>query len=145
MTIGQHPLMQDTGNQGPATLLPIEHDVPAMLMTAQARTDVITGSAQEGISGKHLTAGFNFVKVVGCLDCAPFAYGVIRDIQKVGLGTTRESTVGHFRAPGTGRTRLSGQREFESLTDTSKDIPLGNTAGITFVNRAAKRDQLRFV
>jgi len=45
MSIGKHALMQDARKQNTSTLLPIEQDVLAMLMTAQARTNFITESA----------------------------------------------------------------------------------------------------
>jgi len=45
MSIRQHALMQDTGNKNTTALLSIEGNVPAMLMTAQTGTDVITASA----------------------------------------------------------------------------------------------------
>jgi hypothetical protein len=41
VSIGQHALMQDARNQDAAALLAIEHDVHAMLMTAQAKPNVI--------------------------------------------------------------------------------------------------------
>ena len=34
VTPGQHALMEYTGNQDAARLLPVEHDVPAVLHTA---------------------------------------------------------------------------------------------------------------
>jgi hypothetical protein len=42
MDPGQHPFMEDTGNQNPALLPSIEYDMFAMLKTAQARTNVAT-------------------------------------------------------------------------------------------------------
>jgi hypothetical protein len=41
----EHTLMQDAGNEGASTLLPVEQDLFAMLMTAQARANVITDAA----------------------------------------------------------------------------------------------------
>jgi len=43
---GQHALMQNTGNQNAAGLTTIKHDVPAALHAAQARTNIVTRSAQ---------------------------------------------------------------------------------------------------
>src|SRR5215469_4458257 len=41
VSFGQHALMQDARNKNAATLLAVEHDVSAMLMTAQAGANVI--------------------------------------------------------------------------------------------------------
>jgi len=41
----QHSLVQNAGNQNAVTLLPVKHDVRAVLQTAQARTNVVTVSA----------------------------------------------------------------------------------------------------
>jgi hypothetical protein len=41
----EHTLMQDAGNEDASALLPVEQDVPAMLMSAQAGANVITDAA----------------------------------------------------------------------------------------------------
>lgn len=72
VSVGQHAPMQDSRNQNPAALLPIENDVLSMLMTSQARANVITGSAHYGIVRKDLAASLKLAEVLGGLVAPPF-------------------------------------------------------------------------
>jgi hypothetical protein len=95
MSIGQHALMQDARNQNTPTLPPIEQDVPAMLMAAQARANLIAESAQRGIAGKRLATSLKLADVTDGLGSAPFAEGVIGDAQQVSLSAPRKSKLAH--------------------------------------------------
>ena len=46
----EHTLMQDAGNEDASTLLPVEQGLFAMLMTAQARANVITDAAAKNVA-----------------------------------------------------------------------------------------------
>ena len=87
--------MQDARNQNTTALLPIEQDVLAVLMTAQARTDVIAESARVGVVGEHLATGLKLAKIAGGLSFAPFTKGVIGNAQEVGLSAARKVKFGH--------------------------------------------------
>lgn len=95
VSIGQHALMQDARNQDAAALLAVEHDVLAMLMTAQARPNVITEPAERWFAGQRLATRFQLAEVTGGLGFAPFAKGVVADVQQVSLGAARESKPSH--------------------------------------------------
>jgi len=95
MFLGQHALMQDAGNYNTAALPPIEQDVPAVLMTAQARANVVTRSAERRTLGKRLATSLKLVEVTDGLVFAPFAEGVIADAQQVGFGAPRKSKLAH--------------------------------------------------
>jgi hypothetical protein len=45
MSFGEHPLMQDTGNQDGSMFLPVKQDMLAMFVTVQAGANIITGAA----------------------------------------------------------------------------------------------------
>jgi len=45
MSFGEHALMKNARNHDAFRFLPVKHDVPAMLMTAQTGANVITKSA----------------------------------------------------------------------------------------------------
>jgi hypothetical protein len=53
LVFGQHPLMQNTGNQNAAGLLPVKHHMLALLHAPQARSNFITGATERGIVGKE--------------------------------------------------------------------------------------------
>src|ERR1035437_6448375 len=95
VSIGQHALMQDARNQDAAALLAVEHDVHAMLMTAQAKPNVIAEPAERWIEGQRLATRFQFAEVTGGLGFAPFAKGVVADVQQVSPGAARESKPSH--------------------------------------------------
>jgi len=95
MSFGQHALMQDAGNQNTSALLPIEQDMLAMLMAAQARTNFVAESAQRWIVGKRLAASLQLAKVTGGLDLASFAKSIVGDGQQVGFSATRKSKLTH--------------------------------------------------
>src|SRR5258708_40105883 len=80
----QHALVQNTGNQDTASLLPIEHDVASLFHATQTRTNVIAPAALRGMAPKTLTAGFQAIDVASRLDFAPFLKRVLCDVRQVG-------------------------------------------------------------
>jgi hypothetical protein len=95
VSFGQHALMQDARNQNAATFLAVEHDMPAMLVTAQAGANVFAKSACRRVFGKRLATNLKLVDVADHLGLAPFAKGVIGDAQQVSLSAARKSKPGH--------------------------------------------------
>jgi hypothetical protein len=73
--IGQHALMQDTGNQNAAWLFPVEHHVSALLHPTQPRADFIAGAAKSGIVGKTPATIFKLIKVTIRLGFTPSTRG----------------------------------------------------------------------
>ena len=87
--------MQDARNEDASTLLAIEYNVLAMRQAAQARTNVITPSAQCRIVRERLATQLKVVDIAGGLGFAPCMKCVIADAQQVGLSTTRKAKCGH--------------------------------------------------
>src|SRR5271166_1283319 len=54
LVFGQHPLMQNTGNQNAARFLPVKHHMLALLHAPEARSNFITRATERGIVGKEL-------------------------------------------------------------------------------------------
>jgi hypothetical protein len=85
--------MQDTRNQNTTPLLPTEENVPAMLMTAQAGTDVITASAQSRVVSQRLATRFKLPNITGGLGFPPLANGEITDRHQVGLSAENRNVL----------------------------------------------------
>lgn len=92
---GQHALMQNTGNQNAAGLITIKHHVPAMLHATQAGTNIVTGSAQCGVIGKHLTTRLKIFNVARSLILAPGAKSIGAYAYQVVFGPAREAKERH--------------------------------------------------
>ena len=58
LVFGQHALMQDTGNQNAARVLPVKHHMLALLHPTQPRANFIARAAECGIVGNELAAIF---------------------------------------------------------------------------------------
>jgi len=87
--------MQDAANQNAASFLPVEQNMFAMLITAQAGANFITDAAQCRVVGKLLAAYLKLVDVADRLCFAPFAQSVIGDGQEIVLSAPRKSKLGH--------------------------------------------------
>lgn len=84
--LGQHALMQDTGNQNAAGFFAVEHHMPALLPAPQSGPHFSTGTAECRIVGQLLAAFFQFTDVVVGLRFAPDTKGINAAIAQVGLG-----------------------------------------------------------
>ena len=137
LLFGQHALMQDTGNQNAAEFFPVKHNMLALLHAPQPRANFITRAAERGIIGKELATIFKLADIAVGLDCAPGAKGIKADVEQIGFGTMRKTEPGH------GLTRRRGKVEL--LTDTLKNIALGNAASVAFINGGPQRGKLSLV
>ena len=63
--------------------------------------------------------------------------GIKADVEQIGFGTMRKTELGH------GLTRRRGKVEL--LTDTLKNIALGNAASVAFVDGGPQRGKLSLV
>ena len=81
MLFRQHALMKNAGDQNPPFLLPIKNDMPAALHTMQARTDIITGTAQSWSVCQLPATGFEIVKIAIGLGLSPVLNGKAGNIQ----------------------------------------------------------------
>jgi hypothetical protein len=73
--LGQHPFMQDTGDQNAVLLLSVEQDALAMLVPTQAGADMTARPPEPWIVGEHLATCLKLVEVTGSLGFAPFTNG----------------------------------------------------------------------
>jgi len=129
--------MQDTGNQNAAGFLPVKDNMLALLHAPQPRASFITRATERGIIGKELATIFKLADIAVGLDFAPGAKGIKADVEQIGFGTMRKTEPGH------GLTRRRGKVEL--LTDTLKNIALGNAAGVAFIDGGPQRGKLSLV
>ena len=134
LLFGQHALMQDTANQNAAGFLPIKDNMLALLHAPQPRANFITLATERGIIGKELATIFKLADIAVGLDFAPGAKGINSDVEQIGFGTMRKTEPGHEL------TRRRGKVEL--LTDTLKNIALGNAAGVAFIDGGLQRGKL---
>jgi len=97
----------------------------------------ITRATEHGIIGKELATIFKLADIAVGLDFAPGAKGIKADVEQIGFGTMRKTEPGH------GLTRRRGKVEL--LTDTLKNIALGNAASVAFIDGGPQRDKLSLV
>jgi hypothetical protein len=129
--------MQDTANQNAAAFLPIKHNVLALLHAPQPRANFITRATERGIVGKKLATIFKLTDIVVGLDFTPGAKGIKSNVEQIGFGTMRKMEPCHG---------LTGRRgKVELLTDTLKNIALGNAAGVAFIDGGPQRGKLSLV
>src|SRR5208337_3627016 len=133
LVFGQHPLMQNTGNQNAAGFLPVKHHMLALRHAPQARSNFITRATERGIVGKELATIFKLPNVTVGLGLAPGAKGIKADVEQIGFSTMRKAEPCH------GLTRRRGKVEL--LTDTLKNIALGNAASVAFIDGGPQRDK----
>jgi hypothetical protein len=129
--------MQDTANQNAAGFLPVKHNMLALLHAPQARANFITRATEREIIGKELATIFKLADIAVGLDFAPSAKGIKADVEQIGFGMTRKTELGH------GLTRRRGKVEL--LSDTLKNIALGNAASVAFIDGGPQRGKLSLV
>jgi len=88
LVLGQHALMQDTGNQNAARVLPVKHHMLALLHPMQPRANFIARAAERGIVGNELAAIFKLAYIAVGLDVAPGAKGINADVEQIAFGAT---------------------------------------------------------
>ena len=88
LVFGQHALMQDTGNQNAARVLPVKHHMLALLHPTQPKANFIARAAERGIVGNELAAIFKLAYIAVGLGFAPFAKGINADVEQIGFGAT---------------------------------------------------------
>jgi hypothetical protein len=118
--------MKKPGDENPAGLLTVKHDVFAVIHATQAWANIITGATQLGIVGKELTARLQLAYVTIGLAFAPDPKSISADAQQVVLSPPREAKRGHGLKPWQGK--------LECLPDARKYVFVGNATGVTFVN-----------
>jgi hypothetical protein len=128
---GKHTLVQDTRNQNACCVLTVKHDVPTALHAAKVGTNIVTRPAQRGVVGEHPATRFKIVDVTDALVVAPRAKRIGADGEQVGLGPTRKTKRGHRLS------RRSGK--VECFPHASEHVALGNTAGVTLIDRGPQR------
>jgi hypothetical protein len=109
----------------------------ALLHAPQPGANFITRATECGIIGKELATIFKLADIAVGLDFAPGTKGIKADVEQIGFGTMRKTELGH---------RLTRRRgKVELLTDTLKNIALGNAAGVAFINGGPQRGKLSLV
>ena len=88
-------------------------------------------AAEHGIITKELATIFKLADIAVGLDFTPGTNGIKADVEQIGFGTMRKTELGH------GLTRR--RRKVELLTDTLKNIALGNAARIAFIDCGPQR------
>jgi hypothetical protein len=129
--------MQDTGNQNAVEFFPEKHNMLALLHAPQARANFITRATEREIIGKELATIFKLADIAVGLDCAPGTKGIKADVEQIGFGMTRKTELGH------GLTRRRGKVEL--LSDTLKNIALGNAASVAFIDGGPQRGKFSLV
>ena len=137
LLFGQRALMQDTANQNTAGFLPVKHNMLALLLAPQPRANFITRPTERGTIGKELATIFKLTDIAVSRDFAPGAKGINADVEQIGFGTMRKAEPGH------GLTRRRGKVEL--LTDTLKNIALGNAASVAFIDGGPQRGKFSLV
>jgi hypothetical protein len=103
----------------------------------QARSNFITRATERGIVGKKLATIFKLPNVTVGLGLAPSAKGIKADVEQIGFSTMRKAEPCH------GLTRRQRQGEF--FQDTVKNVALGNTAGVAFIDGCPQRGKRSLV
>ena len=137
VSIREQTLVQDARNQDSSGLLPVKHDMPADLQSAQAGTNLGAPSTEPGIVSQHLAARFKSVDVIDSLVFVPGLERVSAYCQQVGFRAMRETKPSHGLAPGCGK--------FKRLSDSRKHVTFRGSAGITFVDGRTQRRKFRRV
>lgn len=86
VSLWEHALMKDAGNQNSFGLLAVKHHMLSALHSSQAGADIIAASAKCRIVSEHPTTGFKFDDVADSLVFAPGSKGISSDPQQVGFG-----------------------------------------------------------
>jgi len=89
--VGEHTFMQDAGNQNPWRLRAIKYDVTSLFEAAQARSYVVTGSAQFRIVGKCLEARLKVIEIPHGLGLTPLAKRKSDDSVQIGFGSSQKA------------------------------------------------------
>jgi hypothetical protein len=126
VSLRQHPLMQDAGNENASRLTPEKHDVPALFHTAQAGANVIASSTRRRVVGQPLATRFQVVDVTQCLVFAPRTQGIGADLHQAGIGKARQTELSQWLA-------LLGK--LSGLPDAIEGVSLGNATVVAFINR----------
>jgi hypothetical protein len=87
MALRHHPLMKDARDENTFRFRTVEDHMLAMLMSAKARTNLIRGTANSRILGKHFATFFKRVQIAMCLGFAPGFKRVAPNLEQVRLGS----------------------------------------------------------
>jgi hypothetical protein len=135
VTFRQHPLMEDARYQDAVGSNPVEQNVPSMLHAVQAGPHVIAGAAQLRVICEPLATYFKIVNVTDGLILSPGSLCIGGDIHQVGLGKAGQTVCSHQLA--------LLLRSLKCLPNPPERISLGNSAGITCIERGSQRGKLR--
>ena len=123
--------MQNARNQNASRGLTVKHYMPAVLRAPQGRANIVTRPTRRWTIGEHLAARLQAVDVTDSLLYSPSAESIISDRQQIGFGAPREPEERHKLA--------QSQWKIEGFSDPSKNVCLGNTTRIAFIDGGAKR------
>jgi hypothetical protein len=83
LLFGQYALMQDTGNQNAAGLLPVKHNMLALLHATQPRANFIAQAAQRRIVGNKLATIFKLADIAVGLGFTPGAKAIKAEFRDI--------------------------------------------------------------
>jgi len=86
LVLGQHALVQDTGNPNAAWFLPVKYNMLALLHSTQPRTNFVTWPPNSWATGKELATLFHLAEVKAGLGFAPGAICINTDIVQIDFG-----------------------------------------------------------
>lgn len=127
MPLRQHPLMKDARDENTFRFRIVEDHMPAVLMSAEAGTNLIRRTTDGRINGKHFTTFFKCVQVAKGLGFTPGLKRVVSNTEQVCLGLARKTKLCHGLPQGLG--------ELKFLPYSSEDVARRNTACVGFVDR----------